>query len=73
MKDVLVNKEKIVYLNVVSCKVCMVMEWEGFDVLVVIVCDNFYYLIGFVSFFMYIFWYIGVVVVIMFCDESILF
>ncbi|MGH1474170.1 M24 family metallopeptidase [Yersinia proxima] len=65
------NKEKIAHLNAVSCKARTVMEREGLDALVVTVCDNFYYLTGFASFFMYTFRHTGAAVAIMFRDESI--
>ncbi|MHA3757344.1 M24 family metallopeptidase [Yersinia enterocolitica] len=65
------NKEKIAHLNVVSRKARTVMEREGLDALVVTVCDNFYYLTGFASFFMYTFRHTGAAVAIMFRDESI--
>ncbi|HII2982680.1 TPA: aminopeptidase P family N-terminal domain-containing protein, partial [Yersinia enterocolitica] len=65
------NKEKIAHLNAVSRKARTVMEREGFDALVVTVCDNFYYLTGFASFFMYTFRHTGAAVAIMFRDESI--
>lgn len=65
------NKEKIAHLNMVSRKARMVMEREGLDALVVTVCDNFYYLTGFASFFMYTFRHTGAAVAIMFRDESI--
>ncbi|MHA3351627.1 M24 family metallopeptidase [Yersinia enterocolitica] len=65
------NKEKIAHLDVVSRKARTVMEREGLDALVVTVCDNFYYLTGFASFFMYTFRHTGAAVAIMFRDESI--
>ncbi|MFV8797912.1 M24 family metallopeptidase [Yersinia sp. LJYL362] len=65
------NKEKIAHLNTVSRKARRVMEREGLDALVVTVCDNFYYLTGFASFFMYTFRHTGAAVAIMFRDESI--
>ncbi|CNG12706.1 putative endopeptidase [Yersinia enterocolitica] len=65
------NKEKIAHLNAVSRKARTVMEREGLDALVVTVCDNFYYLTGFASFFMYTFRHTGAAVAIMFRDESI--
>ncbi|AYD43841.1 M24 family metallopeptidase [Yersinia rochesterensis] len=65
------NKEKIAHLDAVSRKARVVMEREGLDALVVTVCDNFYYLTGFASFFMYTFRHTGAAVAIMFRDESI--
>ncbi|EKN4708137.1 TPA: M24 family metallopeptidase [Yersinia enterocolitica] len=65
------NKEKIAHLDAVSRKARTVMEREGLDALVVTVCDNFYYLTGFASFFMYTFRHTGAAVAIMFRDESI--
>ncbi|HHL2501095.1 TPA: M24 family metallopeptidase [Yersinia enterocolitica] len=65
------NKEKIAHLNAVSRKARTVMAREGLDALVVTVCDNFYYLTGFASFFMYTFRHTGAAVAIMFRDESI--
>lgn len=65
------NKEKIAHLNAVGRKARVVMEREGLDALVVTVCDNFYYLTGFASFFMYTFRHTGAAVAIMFRDESI--
>lgn len=65
------NKEKIAHLSAVGRKARVVMEREGLDALVVTVCDNFYYLTGFASFFMYTFRHTGAAVAIMFRDESI--
>lgn len=65
------NKEKIAHLDAVGRKARVVMEREGLDALVVTVCDNFYYLTGFASFFMYTFRHTGAAVAIMFRDESI--
>lgn len=65
------NKEKIAHLDAVSRKARAVMEREGLDALVVTVCDNFYYLTGFASFFMYTFRHTGAAVAIMFRDANI--
>ncbi|CNB18288.1 M24 family metallopeptidase [Yersinia intermedia] len=65
------NKEKIAHLDAVSRKARTVMEREGLDALVVTVCDNFYYLTGFASFFMYTFRHTGAAVAIMFRDAAI--
>ncbi|CNH76128.1 M24 family metallopeptidase [Yersinia pekkanenii] len=65
------NKEKIEHLDEVSRQARTVMEREGLDALVVTVCDNFYYLTGFASFFMYTFRHTGAAVVIMFRDAAI--
>ncbi|CNI26629.1 putative endopeptidase [Yersinia frederiksenii] len=65
------NKEKITHLDAVSRKARAVMEREGLDALVVTVCDNFYYLTGFASFFMYTFRHTGAAVAIMFRDANI--
>lgn len=66
-----VDKEKIAHLDAVGHKARVVMEREGLDALVVTVCDNFYYLTGFASFFMYTFRHTGAAVAIMFRDASI--
>nr|WP_050536092.1 M24 family metallopeptidase [Yersinia mollaretii] len=71
MKEVAVNNEKIAHLEVVSHNARRVMEREGIEALVVTVCDNFYYLTGFASFFMYTFRHTGAAVAIMFRDEKI--
>lgn len=65
------NKEKIAHLEQVGRKARAVMEREGIEALVVTVCDNFYYLTGFASFFMYTFRHTGAAVVVMFRDERI--
>ncbi|WP_145579548.1 M24 family metallopeptidase [Yersinia vastinensis] len=65
------NKEKIAHLDAVSRKARAVMEREGLNALVVTVCDNFYYLTGFASFFMYTFRHTGAAVAIMFRDANI--
>ncbi|WP_038961151.1 aminopeptidase P family N-terminal domain-containing protein, partial [Yersinia pestis] len=65
------GKEKIEHLEAVSRKARVVMEREGIDALVVTVCDNFYYLTGFASFFMYTFRHTGAAVAIMFRDANI--
>ncbi|QHB32901.1 M24 family metallopeptidase [Yersinia canariae] len=65
------NKEKIAHLDAVGRKARGVMEREGIDALVVTVCDNFYYLTGFASFFMYTFRHTGAAIAIMFRDETI--
>ncbi|MGE4802098.1 M24 family metallopeptidase [Yersinia hibernica] len=65
------DKEKIAHLDAVGHKAREVMEREGIDALVVTVCDNFYYLTGFASFFMYTFRHTGAAIAIMFRDESI--
>ncbi|CNH42200.1 putative endopeptidase [Yersinia aldovae] len=65
------NKEKIAHLDAVSRKARTVMEREGLDALVVTVCDNFYYLTGVASFFMYTFRHTGAAVAVMFRDETI--
>ncbi|AHM73577.1 M24 family metallopeptidase [Yersinia hibernica] len=64
------DKEKIAHLDAVGHKARAVMEREGIDALVVTVCDNFYYLTGFASFFMYTFRHTGAAIAIMFRDES---
>ncbi|EEQ12047.1 Peptidase, M24 family [Yersinia mollaretii ATCC 43969] len=71
MKEVSVNNEKIAHLEVVSHNARKVMEREGIEALVVTVCDNFYYLTGFASFFMYTFRHTGAAVAIMFRDATI--
>ncbi len=71
LKDILVNDEKIKHLNAVSHRARKVMEREGLDALVVTVCDNFYYLTGFASFFMYTFRHTGAAVAILFRDPAI--
>ncbi|WP_186378688.1 aminopeptidase P family N-terminal domain-containing protein, partial [Yersinia massiliensis] len=65
------NDEKIKHLNAVSHRARKVMEREGLDALVVTVCDNFYYLTGFASFFMYTFRHTGAAVAILFRDPAI--
>lgn len=65
------GKEKIEHLEAVSRKARVVMEREGIDALVVTVCDNFYYLTGFASFFMYTFRHTGAAVAIMFRNANI--
>ncbi|WP_145494550.1 M24 family metallopeptidase [Yersinia bercovieri] len=64
------NNEKIAHLDAVSHNARRVMEREGIDALVVTVCDNFYYLTGFASFFMYTFRHTGAAVAIMFRDDT---
>ncbi|CNE40225.1 putative endopeptidase [Yersinia nurmii] len=64
------DNEKIKHLQGVSEKVRAVMERENIDALVVTQCDNFYYLTGFASFFMYTFRHTGAAVAVLFRDPN---